>query len=121
MVATYKYWCSSKSYIVNIFRDKGHINFNHGGYVMPPQPSMFSSPHMYHSSQPNMNLQNQPDAYVPQAILQGQHGVNTHGSDDTRILQNSNLQGEFLPTGAYGRQMNVASGKFSWKFKQVNW
>ena len=80
---------------------------------MPPQPSMFSSPPMYHSSQPNMNLQNQPDAYVPQAILQGQHGINTHGSDDTRILQNSNLQGELLSTGAYGRQMNVASGKFS--------
>lgn len=80
---------------------------------MPPPPSMFSSSPMYHSGQPSMNMQNQQDVYVPQAILQGHHGINTHGSDDTRILQNSNLQGELLPTGAYGRQMNVASGKFS--------
>lgn len=87
---------------------------------MSPQPSMFSSPPMYHSSQPSMNVQNQPDVYVPQATVQGHHGMNTHGLDDTRILQKSNLQGELLPNGAYGRQINVASGKFSQNFKQFN-
>lgn len=62
-----------------------------------------------------MIMQNQQDVYVPQAISQGHHGTNTHGSNDIRVLQNFNLQGELLPSGAYGRQMNAASGKFSRK------
>lgn len=94
------------------FRDHGHIDFNPSEYVMPPQPSMFPAPPVYHSSQPNINMQNQQDVYVPQARLQGHHGTNTHGSNDARVLQNPNLQGELLPSGAYGQQMNGASGKF---------